>query len=57
MTPPTTMNDSNLVNAVIFTMVHQVAEAAAATVLEKVPESYHHRHILYSFSDTVMIGS
>jgi len=51
------MNDSNLVNAVIFTMVHQVAEAAAATVLEKVPESYHHRHILYSFSDTVMIGS
>jgi len=35
MTTPTTMNDSGLVNTAISTMVHQVAEAAAAAVFEK----------------------
>ena len=35
MTMPTTMNDSCVVNTTISTMVHQVAEAAAAMVFEK----------------------
>jgi len=35
MTAPTTMNDGSLINAAISSMVHQVAEAAAAAVFEK----------------------
>jgi len=35
MTVRTTMNDSSLINATISSMVHQVAEAAAAAVFEK----------------------
>jgi len=35
MTTSTMMNDSGLINSPISTMVHQVAEAAAAAVFEK----------------------
>ena len=35
MTAPTMMNDSSLINAAIFSMVHQVAAAAAAAVFKK----------------------
>jgi len=45
MTAPTTMNDSSLINAAISSIVHQVAEAAAAAVfengVEKLPPPIH----------------
>ena len=55
MMTPTTMNDSNLINTAISSMVQQVAEAAAAAVfengVEKLPPPTHTVYFLRNKHD------
>ena len=55
MTTPTTMNDSNLINTAISSMVQQVAEAAAVAVfengVEKLPPPTHTVYFLRNKHD------